>query len=316
MGFEPETIDDDAADFGEHEPVELPAALSVAPHAQQAIYKIMAYFAGNPLKKTQTNVIQKYKFRGIDDVMNALSRKLVEESVIIVPVAKSKTMSERENKNQTLVTYASIEMEYSIRSLVDNSVVTCSMFGEGMDTSDKATNKAASAAYKYMAIQLFCIPTADVAEADRDHIDETRRAPARQPARSEFDQVRDRYSREPADDFPGDRPPPRSAAPVGREGPKNASQAKKDGDWDYLINGMRLQRTLDDLNAWKAKHEKALENLPRNWQAHVREEYRAVKKAIMERMKAEADLDRDFDPKTGEVRRDDDDGDYARRSGR
>jgi len=33
------------------------------------------------------------------------------------------------------------------------------MCGEGMDSSDKATNKANSAAYKYAMFELFCIPT-------------------------------------------------------------------------------------------------------------------------------------------------------------
>ena len=35
-----------------------------------------------------------------------------------------------------------------------------------MDTADKATNKAMSAAYKYMAMQVFCIPTQGDNDAD------------------------------------------------------------------------------------------------------------------------------------------------------
>jgi hypothetical protein len=40
------------------------------------------------------------------------------------------------------------------------------MFGEAMDSGDKATNKAMSAAYKYMAMQEFCIPTEGDNDAD------------------------------------------------------------------------------------------------------------------------------------------------------
>lgn len=40
------------------------------------------------------------------------------------------------------------------------------MFGEAMDSADKATNKAMSAAYKYMATQEFCIPTEGDNDAD------------------------------------------------------------------------------------------------------------------------------------------------------
>ena len=35
-----------------------------------------------------------------------------------------------------------------------------------MDTADKATNKAMSAAYKYMAMEVFCIPTEGDNDAD------------------------------------------------------------------------------------------------------------------------------------------------------
>jgi len=41
----------------------------------------------------------------------------------------------------------------------DGSLHTVTMFGEAMDSADKATNKAMSAAYKYACLQAFCIPT-------------------------------------------------------------------------------------------------------------------------------------------------------------
>ena len=39
-------------------------------------------------------------------------------------------------------------------------------YGEAMDSGDKATNKAMSAAYKYAAMQAFCIPTEGDNDAD------------------------------------------------------------------------------------------------------------------------------------------------------
>ena len=39
------------------------------------------------------------------------------------------------------------------------------VFGEAMDSGDKATNKALSAAYKYAALQVFCVPV-DADDAD------------------------------------------------------------------------------------------------------------------------------------------------------
>ena len=59
-------------------------------------------------------------------------------------------------------------MEYTFFA-EDGSTVSCQMPSEGVDTSDKATNKALSAALKYCLIQTFCVPTEDMAEADLDN---------------------------------------------------------------------------------------------------------------------------------------------------
>jgi hypothetical protein len=40
------------------------------------------------------------------------------------------------------------------------------MIGEAMDSGDKSSNKAMSAAYKYAAFQAFCIPTEGDNDAD------------------------------------------------------------------------------------------------------------------------------------------------------
>jgi hypothetical protein len=42
--------------------------------------------------------------------------------------------------------------------------MTAQAMGEGMDSSDKATNKASSGAYKYVMLQVFCIPIKGLAE--------------------------------------------------------------------------------------------------------------------------------------------------------
>jgi hypothetical protein len=43
---------------------------------------------------------------------------------------------------------------------------TACTFGEAMDSADKATNKAMSAAFKYVVMQTFCIPTEGDNDAD------------------------------------------------------------------------------------------------------------------------------------------------------
>ena len=41
----------------------------------------------------------------------------------------------------------------------DGTYITATVIGEGMDSGDKASNKAMSIAYKYACFQTFCIPT-------------------------------------------------------------------------------------------------------------------------------------------------------------
>lgn len=104
-----------------------------------------------------------YKFRGIDDVYNALSPLLAKHHLIIMPRFADRTVTEKQGKNGILF-YVSIKGEFDFISSVDGSKYTATTFGEAMDSGDKATNKAMSIAYKYACFQVFAIPT----EGDND----------------------------------------------------------------------------------------------------------------------------------------------------
>ena len=64
---------------------------------------------------------------------------------------------------------------------------TIRTYGEAMDSADKATNKAMSAAYKYAAIQAFCIPTEGDNDADATTHDVAPRQQHSQPGTSNYD---------------------------------------------------------------------------------------------------------------------------------
>ena len=68
-----------------------------------------------------------------------------------------------------------VEAEFDFVSAEDGSRHTVKTFGEAMDSGDKATNKAMSAAYKYAAFQAFSIPT----EGDNDADAQTHEVAAR-----------------------------------------------------------------------------------------------------------------------------------------
>jgi hypothetical protein len=118
------------------------------------------------ISKDRKNEQQGYKFRGIDDIYNALSSELAEANLCIIPRVMARECVERMSGNNRALFYVTIHAEYDIVSAIDGSMHTASAYGEAMDSGDKATNKAMSAAYKYMAMQLFCIPTEGDNDAD------------------------------------------------------------------------------------------------------------------------------------------------------
>lgn len=110
------------------------------------------------ISKSQQNEQQKYMFRGIDDVYNALAPMLPEIGLVIMPNAKTPDLQTRAGKNNSTIVHVRLDVEYTFISCDDGSTHTVTMPGEAMDYSDKATNKALSAAYKYLCFQTFCIP--------------------------------------------------------------------------------------------------------------------------------------------------------------
>ena len=130
----------------------------------QAISGVQKDLAGMGIAKNKENKMQGYKFRGVDDIYNALSSILPMHGVVILPRMLSRECVERVNQKGTALFYTTVEAEFDIVSTVDGTKHTVKTYGEAMDSGDKSTNKAMSAAYKYACIQSFCIPT----EGDND----------------------------------------------------------------------------------------------------------------------------------------------------
>ncbi len=109
-----------------------------------------------------------YMFRGIDDVYQAISPLLAEHGLCIVPRFVARQCEERQSKAGGALFYVTVEAEFDFISAEDGSKHTARTFGEAMDSGDKATNKAMSAAYKYAAFQTFAIPTEGNPDADAE----------------------------------------------------------------------------------------------------------------------------------------------------
>jgi hypothetical protein len=137
-----------------------------APHVYSAIAEVTAKLAKTGISKDRKNDQQGYKFRGIDDVYNALSGLIADAGLCLLPRVTDRSVTERQSANNKALFYVVLEMYYDLVSAKDGSTHTIHVIGEAMDSGDKATNKAMSAAYKYMAMQVFCIPTEGDNDAD------------------------------------------------------------------------------------------------------------------------------------------------------
>lgn len=130
----------------------------------QAINNVQADLARVGIEKARKNVQQGYMFRGIDDVYCALSPLLAKHGLCILPRVVSRDMTERQTAKGGLLFYTVLTVEFDFVAVEDGSKHTIVTVGEAMDSGDKSSNKAMSAAYKYAALQAFAVPT----EGDND----------------------------------------------------------------------------------------------------------------------------------------------------
>lgn len=67
---------------------------TTAPHVYRAILGVMGDIGKQGVGKTKRNTQQNYDFRGIDDLMQALSPLLVKHELLILPKVLNRAVSE------------------------------------------------------------------------------------------------------------------------------------------------------------------------------------------------------------------------------
>lgn len=149
----------------------------------EAINNVTAELAKIGISKDRKNAQQGYAFRGIDDIYNTLANLLAANKLCILPEALEREQVERATTKGGALFYTTVKVKYTLVSSEDGSKFECTTYGEAMDSADKATNKAMSAAYKYLCLQVFCIPT----EGDND-ADATTHEVAPQPKKLTLDE--------------------------------------------------------------------------------------------------------------------------------
>lgn len=153
----------------------------------EQIYSLMgeAMRRISAISKDSVNQTQGFKYRGIDAVMNALYPVMSDLGLFIVPEVLEQTREERTSvktynntEKKTTLLYSILKIRYTMYA-PDGSSVSCVVIGEGMDSGDKASNKALSVGLKYACFQMFMIPTEEMIDPDcESHEVEPKKKPA------------------------------------------------------------------------------------------------------------------------------------------
>ena len=114
--------------------------------------------------KSRKNPQQGYQFRGIDDVVAEVQEVLARHGVVVAPRVIDREREMIATKSGGTMASVRLLVEHTFFA-ADGSSVVATTLGEAMDSGDKASNKAMSAALKYALTETLMIPTR---ESDRD----------------------------------------------------------------------------------------------------------------------------------------------------
>lgn len=128
--------------------------------------------ATKAIGKNQKNQQQGFYFRSIDDFMNSMHDLLADAGVIILPSEKEHIQETYQTAKGGTQFRTRVHMQFTFVSTEDGSSVTADGWGEAADSGDKGYNKCKSIALKYVLMQMFLVPTKDIADPDRETPDE------------------------------------------------------------------------------------------------------------------------------------------------
>jgi hypothetical protein len=132
-------------------PLSVHAALSGVMAAVQQISKDQAVTTGPA----------RFKFRGVDDVMQAVGPALRSHGVIFAPSRVVSVEHERyETAKGSPMDGVTVVVEYTITGPAGDTM-TAAAAGQASDSGDKAVPKAMSVAYRTVLLQALCIPAGD-----------------------------------------------------------------------------------------------------------------------------------------------------------
>lgn len=128
---------------------------------QSALNAAMRDICKIGIGKTQTNAVQNYRFRGIEQAMNEMSPIMVNHGITVASRYCDLSIESRikgDPKDAKATRFVTLKGMFTFTA-EDDSFITSEAYGEAMDSGDKAVIKAQSVAYRTALFQLFVVPT-------------------------------------------------------------------------------------------------------------------------------------------------------------
>jgi hypothetical protein len=158
----------------------IPTRPEPLPNVHQCIAKAMRLV--RPVGKEGVNQSDGYRFKRIDDFMTAANAAMAEAGVHAVPKVLKRITDDTSHTTQrgNVIRWVDLQVRFRFYGPAGDYVDAIT-WGEGRDASDKATNKALTAAQKYALMYVLMIPTSDIADGDADSPESQRQQPPPQP---------------------------------------------------------------------------------------------------------------------------------------
>lgn len=136
--------------------------MTIPVEKQPSVYAALAAVMADvrAVGKDGWNDHNKFKFRGIDAVMDAVGPALRKHGVVATPHLEKITYEVVTTTKDKAQTACRVIVKYIFTGPAGDTI-QCVVPGEAWDSSDKATAKAMSVAYRTALIQALCLPTGE-----------------------------------------------------------------------------------------------------------------------------------------------------------
>ena len=138
----------------------------------KAMSNIQQYMVENPISKSRKNKFQNYDYRGIEDVVQAFSKPLADNHVILLPQNIDVDTTYLDDAKNSTVTRISGILRFLCTE--DGSYLDRSYEGHSKSAQQKCLEAAKSFAFRDALLETFCVPFNQVepeTEADEDDSD-------------------------------------------------------------------------------------------------------------------------------------------------